>query len=398
MDKIFTLSKAASNIFGQPMFQVLGKIKEKERRGINVIHFEIGDPDFPSPPNVVEAGCRALYDGHTHYAASIGDYGLRDEICKTNKWIRGFEPDIEQVMIAAGANPIIFYATACVADPGDEVIIPDPCFSTYISVMRFLGVNIVPIPLKEENQFRMDPEDVKKAITPKTKMIIINSPNNPTGSVMTRSELDEISRSSRENGIYLYLDEIYRELIYTDTQMYSPSIIDKCREYTIVADGFSKAYAMTGWRLGYAIAPTRLIEKMGLLLETIASCTPPFVQKAGIEALNNGHAHVNMMRSTYKKRRDLIVDGLNSIDGISCLKPDGAFYVFANIKGTGLTSKQFAEKALEECNVGLVAGTDFGDSCEGYVRLCYAQNEDNIIEGINRLKKKEWKNDESRTL
>ena len=373
------------------MFQVLSKIKEKERRGINVIHFEIGDPDFPSPPNVVEAGCRALHDGHTHYAASIGDHGLRDEICKANKWIRGFEPDIEQVMIAAGANPIIFYATACVADPGDEVIIPDPCFSTYISVMRFLGVNIVPIPLKEENQFRMDPEDIKKAITPKTKMMIINSPNNPTGSVMTRSELDEISRSARENGIYLYLDEIYRELIYTDTQMYSPSILDGCREYTIVADGFSKAYAMTGWRLGYAIAPIRLIEKMGLLLETIASCTPPFVQKAGIEALNNGHAHVNMMRSTYRKRRDLIVDGLNSIDGISCLRPDGAFYVFANIKGTGLSSKQFAEKALEECNVGLVAGTDFGDSCEGYVRLCYAQSEDKIIEGINRLKKKEWK-------
>lgn len=391
MNERSTLSKAASNIFGQPMFQVLSKIKEKERRGINVIHFEIGDPDFPSPPNVVEAGCRALHDGHTHYAASIGDHGLRDEICKANKWIRGFEPDIEQVMIAAGANPIIFYATACVADPGDEVIIPDPCFSTYISVMRFLGVNIVPIPLKEENQFRMDPEDIKKAITPKTKMMIINSPNNPTGSVMTRSELDEISRSARENGIYLYLDEIYRELIYTDTQMYSPSILDRCREYTIVADGFSKAYAMTGWRLGYAIAPIRLIEKMGLLLETIASCTPPFVQKAGIEALNNGHAHVNMMRSTYRKRRDLIVDGLNSIDGISCLRPDGAFYVFANIKGTGLSSKQFAEKALEECNVGLVAGTDFGDSCEGYVRLCYAQSEDKIIEGINRLKKKEWK-------
>ncbi len=391
MNERSTLSKAASNIFGQPMFQVLSKIKEKERRGINVIHFEIGDPDFPSPPNVVEAGCRALHDGHTHYAASIGDHGLRDEICKANKWIRGFEPDIEQVMIAAGANPIIFYATACVADPGDEVIIPDPCFSTYISVMRFLGVNIVPIPLKEENQFRMDPEDIKKAITPKTKMMIINSPNNPTGSVMTRSELDEISRSARENGIYLYLDEIYRELIYTDTQMYSPSILDGCREYTIVADGFSKAYAMTGWRLGYAIAPIRLIEKMGLLLETIASCTPPFVQKAGIEALNNGHAHVNMMRSTYRKRRDLIVDGLNSIDGISCLRPDGAFYVFANIKGTGLSSKQFAEKALEECNVGLVAGTDFGDSCEGYVRLCYAQSEDKIIEGINRLKKKEWK-------
>lgn len=391
MNERSTLSKAASNIFGQPMFQVLSKIKEKERRGINVIHFEIGDPDFPSPPNVVEAGCRALHDGHTHYAASIGDHGLRDEICKANKWIRGFEPDIEQVMIAAGANPIIFYATACVADPGDEVIIPDPCFSTYISVMRFLGVNIVPIPLKEENQFRMDPEDIKKAITPKTKMMIINSPNNPTGSVMTKSELDEISRSARENGIYLYLDEIYRELIYTDTQMYSPSILDGCREYTIVADGFSKAYAMTGWRLGYAIAPIRLIEKMGLLLETIASCTPPFVQKAGIEALNNGHAHVNMMRSTYRKRRDLIVDGLNSIDGISCLRPDGAFYVFANIKGTGLSSKQFAEKALEECNVGLVAGTDFGDSCEGYVRLCYAQSEDKIIEGINRLKKKEWK-------
>lgn len=391
MGKKFNLSYAAGNILGQPMFQVLSKIKEKERDGANIIHFEIGDPDFPSPPNVIEAGCRALYQGYTHYADSSGDFELRNAITKSNKRIRGFEPDIDQVLVAAGANPIIFYATACVANPGDEVIIPDPCFSTYISVMRFLGIRIVPVALKEENSFRMNPDDVRKAITPKTKMIIINSPNNPTGAVMAEGELVGISKLAKENGIYLYLDEIYRELTYLDTKLYSPSVLDECKEYTIVADGFSKAYAMTGWRLGYAVAPAKITEKMGLLLETIASCTPPFIQKAGIEALDHSEGYVDMMRAKYKKRRDVIVDGLNSIEGISCLKPEGAFYVFANIKETGLCSREFAEIALEECNVGLVAGTDFGTSCEGYVRLCYAQSEDNIIEGIKRLKKKDWR-------
>lgn len=387
----FELSSAAYNILGQPMFQVLSKIKEKERSGINVVHFEIGDPDFPSPPNVIEAGYEALRNGYTHYADSLGDFELRNEIVRFNKETRGFTPDISQVLVAAGANPIIFYATACVANPGDEVIIPDPCFSTYISVMRFLGVKIVPIPLKEENYFRMSPDDVKQAITKRTKMIILNSPNNPTGAVMTKDELDTISKLSRDNGIYLYLDEIYRELTYSKEEMYSPSVLDECKEYTIVADGFSKAYAMTGWRLGYSIAPSKLTAKMGLLLETIASCTPPFVQKAGIEALKNGHEYVDMMREAYRKRRDSIVDGLNTIDGISCLKPQGAFYVFANIKDTGLSSKAFADIALEKCNVGLVAGTDFGSSCEGFVRLCYAQSEEKIQEGIKRLKKIDWR-------
>lgn len=386
VNNTFELSNAAHNIMGQPMFQVLSKIRERERKGVNVIHFEIGDPDFSSPPNVIEAGCEALRKGYTHYADSIGDFELRSEIVKFNKEIRGFTPDISQVLVAAGANPIIFYATACVTNPGDEVIIPDPCFSTYISVMRFLGVKIIPIPLKEENYFRMDPDDVKQAITKKTKMIIVNSPNNPTGAVMTRDELDAISKLAKENGVYLYLDEIYRELTYSKNEMYSPSVLDECGEYTIVADGFSKAYAMTGWRLGYSIAPPKLTAKMGLLLETISSCTPPFVQKAGIEALRNSREYVNMMRESYRKRRDLIVEGLNSVDGISCLKPQGAFYVFANIKDTGLSSRKFAEIALEKCNVGLVAGTDFGASCEGFVRLCYAQSEDKIEEGIKRLR------------
>jgi len=380
------LSLAAQNLQGQPMFKLLSLIKERERNGEEILHFEIGDPDFKTPNNIIEAGSDSLQSGLTHYSDSHGDYELRNAIIKYNYKFRGFEPDINQVLITPGANIIIYYAIRCLLNPGDEVILPDPCFATYISVINFCGVKPVFVPLKEENEFRLDPKDVKKKITNKTRLIILNSPHNPTGAVMLPSELDEIAHLAIENDIYLYLDEIYRELIYGDEGFYSPAHIDKCQSHLIVADGFSKAYAMTGWRLGYVIGPSDVIEKMQLLLESTSSCVPPFIQKAGIEALENAEESVKQMRDSYRARRDLLVNGLNNIEGISCIKPEGAFYIFPNITKTGLDSKTFATRVLNEYNIGLLPGDDFGEAGAGYVRLCYASSEEDIRKCIRRIK------------
>ncbi len=386
-NKKYRLSEAAELIHGQPMFKILSIIKEKERQGEDIIHFEIGDPDFKTPNNIISSGCNALKNGLTHYADSIGDFELRNTIKEKNISLRGFEPDLNQILISPGANILIYYAIRCLVNPGDEVILPDPCFATYISVLNFCKVKPIFIPLKEENGFRLRSEDIKKAITPKTRLIIVNSPHNPTGAVTEKRELEEIGNIALENEIFLYSDEIYSFMNYSDTQIYSPSILDKCKKYIIVADGFSKSFAMTGWRLGYTIAPADIIDKMRLLLETTSSCVPPFIQKAGVEALTGDFIEIENMIKTYKKRRDFLVHELNLINGISCILPEGAFYVFANIKQTGLTSKDFALAALNKVGVGLLPGEDFGESGRGYIRLCYATSIKKIEEGIKRLNK-----------
>lgn len=380
------LSEASNRLFGQPMFQILDQIKEMERQGENIIHFEIGDPDFNTPDNIIEAGCQALRNGYTHYSPPIGEYDLRKAICEKNKSIRGFTPDMEQVMTAPGANILIYFIVACLMNPGEEIILPDPCFSTYISVAKYCSVKPVFVALKEEHEFRMQPQDVLDKITPKTRVVLINSPHNPTGAVMTKDEMDEIAKICYERNIYLVTDEIYRGLNYNDEKNYSVSINDKCKENIIVIDGFSKAYAMTGWRLGYSIAPAYLIQKMQLLLETLCSCAPCFVQYAGIEALTGDQESILRMKNTYNRRRKVLVQGLNEIKGIRCLEPQGAFYVFPNIEGTGLSSREFAKRALNEAKVGLVPGEDFGMSGKGHIRLCYATDEEKIVEGIRRLK------------
>jgi len=252
------------------MFKVLARVMEMERRGLDIIHFEIGDPDFDTTPNVVKAACAALEDGQTHYTDSMGLYEMRCAACDTTELSRGFRPEIEQVLITPGANVIIYYAVRCLVEPGDEVIVPDPCFPTYLSVLRFCDVTQVGVRLKEENEFRMDPDDLRQAITDKTRLIIINSPQNPTGSVMMPEEIKEVYKIAEEHDLYLMSDEIYSRMAYEgEYEFYSPSMIDACRERTIVANGFSKAFAMTGWRLGCAIGPPEVIEKMGLLLQTI---------------------------------------------------------------------------------------------------------------------------------
>lgn len=382
----YELSDAANLLQGQPMFKILSKIKEMERAGEHIVHFEIGDPDFSTPNHIIQAGIRALEGGSTHYSDSMGDYDFRKVIAENNKKSRGFEPDIEQVLVTPGANIMIYYAVRCLVNPGDEVIVQDPCFPTYLSVFNFCGVKFVGVPLKEENEFRLMPEDLEKCITDKTRLIIVNSPHNPTGAVMRQEELEAVAQIAMKHKIYLYLDEIYSRMNYGETPFYSPSILDKCKEYMILANGFSKAFAMTGWRLGVGIGPKHVMEKMGLLLQTTSSCVPSFIQKAGIEAISGDQNPVREMMSTYKKRRDLLVKGLNEIKEIECLTPGGAFYVFPNIKATGLTSGEFAYRLLEQGKVGVCSGSDFGNSGEGYIRLCYATSETEIIEGIKRIK------------
>jgi len=369
------------------MFKVLDKVQKLEKQGKNIIHFEIGDPDFDTPKHIIEAACNSLKNGETHYTSSMGLYDMRNAIRETTLISRGFKPGINQVLITPGANIIIYLAISCLVNPGEEVIVPDPGFPTYYSVIKFCGVKPVRIPLKEKNKFRMNPEDIKKAITAKTRLIIINSPNNPTGSVMTPNELDQIYKIAKEKGIYLLSDEVYSRMMYEGTKFHSPSSNDECKHTTIVINGFSKSFAMTGWRLGVAIGPEKVIEKMGLLVQTLCSCVSPFVQRAGIAAINGDQSEIKKMMETYKERRDLLVDGLNKIPGVSCLKSDGAFYVFCNITKTGMTSEKFADFALEKAKVALLPGTNFGKYGKGYVRLAFPNSIENIKEGLKRLEK-----------
>lgn len=383
----YRLTRFANDLQGQPMFKVLEKVQELERQGKDIIHFEIGDPDFNTPQNIVQAAIASIQEGKTHYAPSIGIKELREAARQTTLKSRGFLPDLNQVLVAPGANILIYYAIRCLVEPGDEVIVPDPGFPTYYSVIESCGAIAVRVPLKEENGFRMSPSDVKKSITSKTRLIIINSPNNPTGSVMTKEEIEEMANIAEEADVFLFSDEIYSRMMFDETKGFStPGSLDMCKKRTIIANGFSKAFAMTGWRIGIAIGPEDVIEKMALLLQTTSSCVPPFIQYAALEAITGDQTEVRKMSEAYKERRDILVQGLNDIKGISCLTPGGAIYAFPNITGTGMTSSEFVDFALQEANVALLPGTNFGEYGEGYVRICYVNSKENIIKGLARIK------------
>lgn len=384
------LSEASKNIDGQPMFKYLDRAKELERQGKHLVHMEIGDPDFTTPQNIIQAAYTSLNNGGTHYCSSFGLQEFRESVRQSVKHSRGFTPDLDQVLITPGANIGIFYAVFCLVDPGCEVIVPDPGFSTYYSTIKMCGANAVRIPLLEKNQFRMSPEDIEDAITEKTRLIIINSPNNPTGSVMTLNEIRLVYEIAKKHNVYIYSDEIYSRMNYDLSLIYSPSVYDQCKDYVILSDGFSKSFAMTGWRLGSLIGPKDVIERMAALLQTTSSCVSPFIQHAGLEALEGPQESVYTMMREFKERRDLLVDGLNKIKGFSCVKPGGAFYVFPNITGTGLTSEEVFEGLL---NAGVVScpGNCFGEHGEGYVRLCYANSKENIRLALQRIEK--WAND-----
>jgi aspartate/methionine/tyrosine aminotransferase len=379
------ISKAANRIYGEAAFEVLAKAQELERQGKNILHFEIGEPDIETPENIAEAGINAIQEKKTHYVPSIGIIELRKAIQDEVEKTRGYRPDLNQVIVTPGLKPGIFFSMLAVVNPKDEVIYQDPGYPTYDSVTSFIGAKGILVPLLEENEFRMNPDDIKKKITKKTKLLIVNSPQNPTGSVMTKSELESIAELAEENNFYVISDEIYSKMTY-DTSHYTATAYDEAKVRTILLDGFSKYYAMTGWRLGYMIVPHKLADRLSDFLVSAVSCTAAFTQWAGFEALTGNQNFIPNMMKRFKAKRDRIVKGLNSINNFSCLSPKGAFYAFPNIKKTGMNSQECADFLLNKGGIAALPGTAFGPYGEGYLRFSYATTLEIIDSAIERMK------------
>jgi aspartate/methionine/tyrosine aminotransferase len=379
------LSKGAERIYGEAAFEVLAKAQELERQGKDILHFEIGEPDMETPDNIVNAGINAIKNKKTHYTPSIGILELREAVQDEIEKTRGYRPDLEQVVITPGLKPGIFFSMLAITNPGDEVIYQDPGYPTYGSVTSFLGAKGVLIPLLEENEFRMNPDDIEAKITNNTKLIIVNSPQNPTGSVMTKSELEDLAILAEDNDIFVISDEIYSKMTY-ETEHFTPTSRDKAKERTVLLDGFSKYFAMTGWRLGFMVAPVKMAERLQDFLVSAVSCTAAFTQWAGIEALTGNQGFITEMMKRFKEKRDKIVKGLNSISGFTCLSPKGAFYTFPNIKETGMTSQECADHLLYNAGIACLPGTAFGPYGEGYLRFSYANTLNNIDLAIKRIK------------
>jgi len=366
-------------------FEAAARARAWEAEGHDVIHLEIGEPDFDTPANIREAAKRALDEGWTHYGPPLGQPKLREAIARDATARKGFAADPANVVVTPGAKPIMFYALLALIDEGDEVIYPDPGFPIYESMTRFTGGTPVPVPLREENDFRMDPLDLRGRVTPHTRMIIFNSPHNPTGSVLTREDIEAIADIVRENeNITVLADEIYGRGVFEGEHV-SIASLPGMAERTIVLDGFSKAYAMTGWRLGYAIVPPALLDAYSKLIINSVSCTSSFEQMAAAEALNGPQDSVEAMVEEFRARRQLVVDGLNKIPGIRCLMPHGAFYVFPNVAGTGMNGNQFADRMLYEGGVCVLSGTAFGQTSPDHIRISYANSQENLRRALERI-------------
>lgn len=380
-------SEASKFLEGQRMFQILMQARQMELAGQDIVHFEIGDPDFDTPVNIVDKCVEALRSGDTHYTNSSGTEAFKRAAAEITKKSRGFAPSHDQILVTQGGNVQIYYALACTVNPGEEVVTIDPCFVSYRSIMKFLGIVPISVPLYEENQFQLDPRDLEKAITSKTRMILINSPHNPTGAVLGESEMEAIYDIAERYDLYLVSDEVYGRMVYedSDTKFASPSIYDECKKRTIVIHSFSKSYAMTGWRIGAMTAPSDLVSKMALLLETTTSCVSPFIQAAAIEAMTASQADISTMMLEYRKRRDLMVEMLNQVKGVSCLYPKGAFYAFANVQKSGMTDVAFSDFILRNGGIATCPGSFFGERGKGYVRFCYANSLENIERGMRKL-------------
>ena len=366
-------------------YQVLAKAQALEAQGQEIIHLEIGQPDFETFSNISQAGIEAIQDGHTRYTPPVGMKSLREIIAEDAGKRRGmvFQPD--QVVVSPGAKPNLFFPTLALVEEGDEVICPNPGFPTYEAMIRVAGGIPVPVPLLENNQFSFDLQAFDKLLSDRTKLIILNSPGNPTGGIIPKEDLKHIANGAAEHNCWVLSDEIYARIVYDDEQAHSIAALPGMAERTIIMDGFSKTYAMTGWRLGFGIMPIELAKKVGLLLMHSVGSTAQFTQFAGIEALKSPQDQVDVVVSEYQKRRDLIVSGLNKLPGIICQKPQGAFYVFPNIKGLGKPSQEIADWILEEAGVALLPGLAFGKYGEGYLRLSYANSLVNIQKVLERL-------------
>ncbi len=380
------LANRMNNLGTETAFEVLAKARKLEAEGKSIIHLEIGEPDFPTPANICEAAIRSIQAGDTHYTPSAGIPEVRTSIANYIKRTRGIEVSPDEVVMTPGAKPIMFYVILALINEGDEVIYPNPGFPIYESMINFVGGKAVPLQLKEEKNFSFDIEDLKKLISPKTKLVIINTPQNPTGGILTETDIRAIADVLKDRpDIYILSDEIYSRLIFQG-EHFSITQIPGFKDRTIILDGFSKTYAMTGWRAGYGVMNTELAPLIAKLMTNSNSCTNTMVQKACIEAYEGPQDSVDQMREEFMARRDIIVDGLNSIKGFSCIVPLGAFYAFPNITATGYSSKELSDHLLYKGGVASLSGTAFGAFGEGYLRFSYANSRENIKEAIRRIK------------
>jgi aspartate aminotransferase len=378
------LARRMARLGTETAFEVLVKAKALEAQGRDIIHLEIGEPDFDTPPNIVEAGCDALRKGFTHYGPSAGMMELREVIAKHVSETRRVNVTPDEVVVVPGGKPIIFFSILALAEDGDEIIYPNPGFPIYESMINYVSAKAVPIRLREELDFRLDVDELAGLINDRTKLVILNSPQNPTGGVLTKDDIAAITRAIGDRNIMVLSDEIYSRLIF-EGEHHSVMSLDGMKERTILLDGFSKTYAMTGWRMGYGVMRPDLATHISRLMTNSNSCTASFTQIAGIEALRGPQDAVDTMRAEFKKRRDVMVGGLNKIKGFSCRLPHGAFYVFPNIKGTGWPSKKLADALLDDAGVAALSGTAFGDFGEGYLRFSVANSIENIEKALDRI-------------
>jgi aspartate/methionine/tyrosine aminotransferase len=367
-------------------FDVLAKAKALEAQGKSIIHLEIGEPDFDTPKNIRDAAKRALDEGWTHYVAANGIPQLRETIAEEISRTRRIRVTPDQVVVTPGGKPIMSFLLMTVCNPGDEIIYPNPGFPIYESMIEFMGGKAVPIPLREENEFRVDVDELKTLITKKTKMIVINSPHNPCGSVLTHEDLKGIADLALKHNLIVLADEIYNRIIY-DVPFESITQFPGMLERTVILDGFSKTYAMTGWRVGYGVMPVELAQHITRLMINVNSCTSAFSQRACIEALLGPQDEPRRMVEEFKKRRDTIVSGLSSIEGFTCVKPKGAFYVFPSVHRTGWSCRDLADCFLNEAGVAALSGTCFGAHGKGFLRFSYAASIENLEEALSRIRR-----------
>ena len=380
------IAQRMSRLGTETAFEVLVKARKLEAEGRDIVHLEIGEPDFDTPRNIIDAAKNALDNGFTHYGPSAGLPQAREAIASYIERTRpGVTCSADEIVVTPGAKPIMFYAMMATIDEGDEVIYPNPGFPIYESVINFLGAKPVALPLREDKEFRFDLADLEARITKKTRMVIVNTPQNPTGGIVTHEDLAGIAEMANRNDFIVFSDEIYSRITYDGFQHESILQFPGMKERTIMLDGFSKTYAMTGWRLGYGMMPASIASIVAKLQTNCTSCTSSFSQVAGIEALNGPQEQADEMIAEFRRRRDVIVDGLNQVPGFRCHRPHGAFYVFPNIEGTGYSSQRMADFLLYEAGVACLSGTAFGQFGEGFIRFSYANSVENIEKALERI-------------
>jgi aspartate aminotransferase len=375
-----------SRIGTEGAFEVLARARRLEAEGKQIVHLEIGEPDFATPDNITESAVSAMHAGYTHYTPASGIMEVREAVARFVSKRLGVSAEAGQVVLVPGSKNVLLFALLACVEPGDEVILPDPGYPVYASLVNFIGAVPIGVRLRQERDFRMDIDELASLVTPRTRMLIVNTPQNPTGGVLQREDVEAVAKLAIEHDLLVISDEIYSQLVYGFTHV-SPFAWPGMAERTVLMDGMSKAYAMTGWRMGYAVAPPELAARMDTLMINSSSCVAGFTQMAAIEAFEAPESEraVERMRLEFERRRDLLVDGLNAIPGVTCARPQGAFYVFPNIEATGVGEKELARGLLEEAGVAVLPGTAFGEGGRGFLRLAYTNSAENIALALERI-------------